>query len=102
MITMALSIIMLLLSFLGIKKVLRRLTFVNPTFPLIQSVLCATGCLWNVILSSSFTNMFRERSSWFQLYFNCVSLNAGGMSSSMSNRGGLAKSCASSLGITGL
>lgn len=48
--------------------------------------------LWNVSLSSSLTNIFNERSSWFQLYLSCVSLSAGGMSSNISSRGGRAKS----------
>uniref|UniRef100_A0A182JJQ3 Uncharacterized protein n=1 Tax=Anopheles atroparvus TaxID=41427 RepID=A0A182JJQ3_ANOAO len=62
-----------------------------------RSVLCATGCRWKVILSSSFTNTFSERSSEFQEYFSCVSRGAGGMSSSTSSRAGRWKWAATSL-----
>lgn len=60
----------------------------NPTRPRMQSVLCATGCLWNVSLSSSLTKILRERSSAFQPCFSCVSRSAGGMSSKRSSRAG--------------
>uniref|UniRef100_A0A182QLY1 Uncharacterized protein n=1 Tax=Anopheles farauti TaxID=69004 RepID=A0A182QLY1_9DIPT len=53
-----------------------------------RSVLCATGCRWKVILSSSFTNTFSDRSSEFHECLSCVSRGAGGMSSRTSSRAG--------------
>lgn len=63
------------------------------TFPRIQSVLWATGCLWNVNLSSSFTNIFSDLSSGFHACFNCFSRLTGGMSRSMSSLAGRWRSC---------
>lgn len=46
------------------------------------------------------TNIFRLRSSAFQLWWICVSRDAGGISRSTSRRAGLAKSWTNSRGIT--
>lgn len=48
------------------------------------------------------TNIFKDLSSAFQPCLICISLDAGGISSNISNLAGRAKSWASSLGTTGL
>ena len=48
---------------------------VNPTRPRMQSVLCATGCRWNVSGSSSLTKMLSDRSSAFHACFSSTSLS---------------------------
>lgn len=76
--------------------------FVKPTLPRIQSVLCATGCRWNVNLSSSFTNTFKLRSSAFHECLTWTSRATGGISRRTSNRAGRVKKLASSRGMIGL
>ena len=63
-----------------------------PILERMQSVLWATGCRWKVSLSSSFTKMLRDLSSAFQACLVWVSLEAAGMSSNISRRGGIFRS----------